>query len=85
MDLDLSNSVVLPTEEYHELQAAAQTPSTLKQGLSQAVVTTAVMFGISAAASVGMLGWVKAVDWLETRRLARASVQAEQKPLNTVK
>ena len=71
--MDLSNHVILPRDEYVELQTAAwdQTPTTVKDRISGTVQTTLIFAGFAAAVTGASYGWAKAVDWLETRRLER--------------
>lgn len=69
--MDLSNSVIMPREDFYELQASACTPATTSQRIA-GTIQTAVIFGsLSAAFTAGVWSWAKAVDWLEERQLQR--------------
>jgi hypothetical protein len=71
---DLSESVIMPREDFYELSTVAfdnsHVPSATER-VGQSIQTIAV-FGALAGA-VGAATWmcVKAQDWLETRRLKR--------------
>jgi len=76
---DLSNSVIIPREDFLELQASAYNPNdtTLKTRAATTVQTTLVFAGMAGAMTAGTWGWAKAMDWLEMRRLARANAERE--------
>lgn len=79
--MDFSNSVIMPREDFVELQTAAwdQTPPTAKERVAQTIQTTAICMGIAAAATAGSWGWVKAMDWYDERQLKRRIREAEAK------
>jgi len=71
--MDLSNHVIVPREDFIELQEVAYnqpTPSLGERAASTAQ-TTLVFAGIAAALTAGSYGWAKAMDWREERQLRR--------------
>lgn len=70
--MDLSNSVIIPREDFFELQAEALTPLSAGQRIAGTIQTTVIFGAMSAASVAGVWGWVKATDWLEERRFQRA-------------
>lgn len=79
MDTDLSNHVILPREDFVELQQAAwdQPDVPFKKQMQNTANMTLFMFGAAAAVGFGTLTWAKAVDWLEERQLKRKMREAE--------
>ena len=71
--MDFSNSVILPREDFVELQTAAwdQTPPTASERAASILHTTILVGSIAGAVTAGTWGWAKAVDWLEERRIKR--------------
>ena len=82
--MNLENSVILPREDFVELQEAAwaQTPATLGERVAGTVQTSLVCFGIAAAVTAGTWGWAKALDWKDERRLARMREELKLKNSN---
>jgi hypothetical protein len=71
--MDLSNSVILPREDFFELQAAASEPSPQSFGQKMgSSVATSTFVVVTGATFVGASwGWAKAMDWLDGRRNER--------------
>lgn len=82
--MDLSNSVILPREDFAELQETAwtQTPTSASQRVASTIQTSLVIAGLAAGASVSMWVWVKAMDWREERIAARMAANPEYKQPN---
>jgi hypothetical protein len=76
--------VVLPREDFLELQEAAMTavPLSGKDRLGSVLQTTAVFTGIAVAFTASVWGWVKAKDWLEERNFQRRVRAGEIKDLH---
>jgi len=77
---DLSNSVIMPREDFVELSTVAfdnsHVPSASERVAS--VAQTTAVFGVMGAAIIGVTwGCTKAVDWLEERRLRRMKAESE--------
>lgn len=83
---DLSESVIMPREDFYELSTVAfdnsHVPSAGER-VGQTLQTTAVFAGMAAAVGAGTWAYVKAHDWLETRRLKR--IHAPEQFLNDSK
>lgn len=77
--MDLSNSVILPREDFYELQATANQPQSLGERLAGTAQTTVVFTVLVGAVTAGSFGVAKAVDWLEQRRFKRAGDMLVQK------
>lgn len=75
--MDLNQSVIMPREDFMELQIAAwdKDPTPLKERVAQSAQTTFVMSMLAAVTVAGTWGCVKAVDWLEQRRIDRQIAQ----------
>lgn len=70
--MDLDNHVILPREDFLEMQSAAMHVSTsVSDRVAGTLHTTAVLTVMSAAIVGTTWGVAKAMDWFETRRLAR--------------
>lgn len=80
-DTQLSESVIMPREDFLELSAAAYDPNstTFQTRLASTAQTTIVFAVMAGAVTAGTYGWAKAVDWLEMRRAARKSALNETK------
>lgn len=77
------NHVILPVEEFTELQAAAYDNPTITDRIATSAQTI-VFFGAVAGAFVGgAWGVTKATDWLEERRVKRDDAKLDQ--LNNTK
>lgn len=79
--MNLENSVILPREDFVELQEAAwaQTPATTGERVASTVQTTIICFAAAAAVTAGTWGWAKACDWKDERTLARAKEDPKYK------
>lgn len=77
--MELSNSVILPREDFVELQTAAwsQTPASAKDRIAGTVQTTIIFGAMAAAVTAGTWGWAKAVDWREERAFQRRQRELE--------
>lgn len=73
MSDNLSNSVILPREDFLELQAAAYNPNdtTLATRVASTTQTTIVFAVLAGAVTAGSFGVAKAMDWYEERSLKR--------------
>lgn len=71
--MELSESVIMPREDFLELQVAAwdQTPPTLSTRVAQATQATYVCVMLGAVVVGVTWGMTKAVDWLDERELKR--------------
>lgn len=69
--MDFSNSVILPREDFIELQENALTPLSAGQRIAGTVQTTIIFGALTAASVAGVYGWAKIMDWLEERRFQR--------------
>jgi|SRR5881398_918091 len=82
--LDLSNSVILPREDYQELSEAAwnQTPTAIKDRLAQTAQTTIVCTLLVGAISGGMYVYYKLQSKLEDKKHEQrlAEIEAELNP-----
>lgn len=82
--------VMLPADDYRELQNTAFSPSdpkTLSDRAASTAQTTIFWAAAAGAVTAGTWGWVKATDWLETRRQDRKhpSSAAKLTDINTAK
>lgn len=70
---DLKNSVILPREDFLELQTAAWDPNslTVNSRIATTVQTTLVFAAMAGAVAAGTWGWAKAMDWKEKRSFDR--------------
>ena len=71
--MDLSNSVIIPREDFAELELAAYSspPSTYGHRVLTIVQFTLFFTLATAAGSVMSWQWAKANDWLEQRKADR--------------
>ena len=72
-NLDFANSVIMPREDFIELQTAAwdTTPTTVGTRIASTVQTTLVCAVLAGAFTAGCWGWAKATDWLEEKNYQR--------------
>lgn len=81
-ELDISNHICLPREDYYEMVASAYNNPTNGQRVAQVLQNTTVFAGVAGMFVAAAWGWAKAVDWLdkkETERLiARSKIENEQ-------
>lgn len=79
--MNLENSVILPREDFVELQEAAwaQPTATLGNRVASTLQTTIICFSAAAAVTAGTWGWAKACDWKDERALARAKEDPKYK------
>jgi hypothetical protein len=72
--MDLSNSVILPRDDFAELQEAAwnQPAATLKERAGGTAQMLIICAGIAGAITAASWGWAKAMDWREEKELQRA-------------
>jgi hypothetical protein len=72
---DLSNSVIMPREDFVELQTVAwdksQVVTPFAERAGTALTTTVFFAGAAAAVSVSVWAYAKATDWLDERSLRR--------------
>lgn len=71
--MDLSNSVIMPRDDFDELVSSAYTNQHVpfKDRAASTAQTTFVLTVMAGAVTAGAWGCTKAVDWLEERRLRR--------------
>lgn len=85
---DLSNSVIIPREDFIELQTVAfdnsHVPSAGER-VGQILQNTTVFAGIALAFAGATWGWAKANDWLEERRHQRDLAEKQFKIDNNLK
>lgn len=79
--MNLADSVIIPREDFAELEAVAynQDPTPLGERVASTVQTTLVLAGMAAAVTAGSWGWAKAMDWLETKRHNRTIVEIDRR------
>lgn len=74
--MDLSNSVIIPREDFLELQEVAFnqhfTTSERVAGTLQAVI---VMTALAGAVTAASWSWAKAMDWHDERKLRREAAR----------
>jgi hypothetical protein len=72
--MDFSNSVILPREDFVELQEAAwsQTPTSAGDRAANTAQTAVVLLLCSGAVTLGAWGWYKAMNWYDEQDLKRA-------------
>lgn len=77
---NLENSVILPREDFLELQQVAwdQNPPSTKERIASTAQTTAVCFVMAGAFGAGTWAWAKAVDWRDERKFKREMAKAEK-------
>jgi hypothetical protein len=71
---DLSNSVIMPREDFIELSTVAFDNShvpTAGERVATTVQTLTVFSGLAAAVTAATWGWAKAVDWREKKQHER--------------
>lgn len=70
----LSDSVILPREDFLELQAVAFDNTynpTLGERVAQTLQTAGIFGSMAAAVVVGSWGWAKAMEWREQKQHER--------------
>jgi hypothetical protein len=79
--MDLSNSVIIPREDFLELQAVAwdSTPPAAKERIGSTIQTTFICMGVAAAVSAGTWGYATAMNWKDERTLRRAMLDPKYK------
>lgn len=78
--MDLSNSVILPREDFVELQTAAWDnihPTTNSERLGSIAQTTAVFVVIALAVTAGSWGYAQAKVWSEKKSSAIRIAEAD--------
>lgn len=72
--MDLSNHVIVPLEDFHELQATAynQPTPTASERVGSSLQTIVFCAAAAAAVTGASWGWATAVDWIEEKRFKRA-------------
>ena len=65
------NHVILPREDFIELQASAMESPTIPDRIATSVQTTLALGALAGAWVGGAWGTAKALDWLEERRAKR--------------
>lgn len=70
--MDLSNSVILPREDFYELQTSALAPMSTGQRIAGTIQTTVIFGAMTGVAVATVWSWAKATDWLEERQFQRA-------------
>jgi hypothetical protein len=71
---DFSNSVIIPREDFIELQTVAfdnQHDTTVGERIGTIIQTTTVLAGVAGAFAAASWGWAKAMDWYETKQHER--------------
>ena len=78
-NIDLPTSVILPREDFMELQIAAwdSTPPSVKDRALNSAQTTLVFAVMSGAVVAGCWGWAKATDWLEEKNFRRRQAEKQ--------
>lgn len=75
----LTNSVILPVEDFRELSEVAwnQPPATGKERVESVLQTTAIVAACAAAFSAASWGWAKAVNWRDKKSHERKLAEAK--------
>lgn len=70
---ELKDSVILPREDFLELQAETYrpNPTTRKDRMEATAQTFAFCAIVAAAVTAGSFGWAKAMEWRESKTFAR--------------
>jgi hypothetical protein len=78
--MDLSNSVIMPREDFLELQAvsSSQTPTTTSDRLATTAQTFAFFAILAGSVTAGSWGWAKAMDWYDSKKFDREIANAER-------
>ena len=80
MELSITNEhVVLPREDFNELNTAAHTDPSVADRLASTTQTFFVFGAVAAGVTGAAFGVAKATDWLEERRYKRNVRTAETK------
>lgn len=83
--MDLSNHVILPREDFIELQTAAwdhpQLP--VKDRFVNTANTSLVFLAMAGAVTLGTLGWAKALEWREEKAFQREARRREMEKKNS--
>jgi hypothetical protein len=78
--MDLSESVIMPREDFIELSTVAfdnhHVPS-VSERVGSTLQTTIVFGALAAAVTAGTWGYVKAHDWLEEKNFRRRIAERE--------
>lgn len=70
--MDLENSVILPMEDFTELQATAFGQNlTPRDRVANVATTTIMVFVFAGAITAGSYGVAKVMDWKEERKFQR--------------
>jgi len=72
------NHVVLPREDFIELNTAAHTDPSVGDRIASTTQTTLVFGALAAGVTATAFGIAKATDWLEERRYKRATRTSEK-------
>jgi len=83
--LDPTKSVILPADDFLELQASAYSspPKTTSDRIGGTVQTIIVCAALAGCVTASSWGIAKAMDWYEERQLDRA--MRRKRPVNPVK
>lgn len=83
--MDLSNHVILPREDFIELQTAAwnQPQLPVKDRFVNTANTSLVFMAMAGAVTLGTLGWAKAVEWKEEKAFQRKMRLLDKEKHNT--
>jgi hypothetical protein len=77
------NHVVLPREDFHELNTAAHDDPSVGTRVASTTQTFFVFGALAAGVTGAAFGVAKATDWLEERRTKRTIRLAEAKAAST--
>lgn len=71
--MDISKSVILPREDFLELQANSfnRPPMSFNQRAASALQTAVYLTVLSVSITAMSYGWAKAMDWLDQKKFDR--------------
>jgi hypothetical protein len=71
--MDFSNSVLVPRDDFMEMQEAAFStpPLSTKDRIATTATTVVVSAALAGAVTAAAWGWYKAMDWYDKRAIAR--------------
>lgn len=69
---DFTDHVIVPREDFNELQSAAFDNATIGERVATAAQSTLFLGSAAGAFVLASWGWAKAMDWREERKFQRA-------------
>ena len=77
--MELENSVIMPREDFLELQSVSwnQPPVSDRDRVASVTQSTLIFAGIAAAWAAGTWGWVTAMEWKAKRDFKRSLIDPQ--------